>query len=239
MPGRFPKYLSLAASVILHSLVFIFFYYAPRNYNPDANGFITLGFADEPAGGGNGGSANAQIAEPEPEEKINTGEKKAKEKAIPELKKISQEKPSNVSAESTQKGIGTGTGGNGTGTGSGSGTGSGKGGFSFGIPIPKPPKEDIYLVAVDEMPEPIGGDEAIESKVVIPQQARQRKITGTVFVLAFVDELGSVRKTLLTKGIGYGCDEAAMNAVSRTRFKPGRQDGRPVKVQVQVPVAIR
>ena len=237
MPERFPKYISLAVSVILHSLVFIFFYYASQHYNPDANGYISLSLAEEPAGGGGG---ETLAAAPEPEEKINTSEKKIEDKIKPEQKKAIEEKPISANTQSSnQKGNGTGTPGGGTGNGTGSGTGTGKGGISLGIPIPKPPKEDVYLVAVDEMPEPIGGEEAIESKVIIPKQAKQKGITGTVFVLAFIDEMGAVRKVMLTKGIGFGCDEAAMNAVSRTRFKPGKQNGVPEKVQVQVPVAIR
>ncbi|MBI5730264.1 MAG: energy transducer TonB [Ignavibacteriales bacterium] len=125
------------------------------------------------------------------------------------------------------------------GTGEGTGTGN-KSGISPGLLIPPKPKvEEIYLVAVDEMPEPIGGMQKIISQVIYPDEAKSNGIAGTVFVLAFVDENGSVRKTLLTKGIGGGCDEAALRAVSASRFKPGKDKGHYVKVQIQIPVPFR
>jgi protein TonB len=43
----------------------------------------------------------------------------------------------------------------------------------------------------------------------------------------------------LLKGIGAGCDEAAMAAVRKVRFTPGKQRGLPVKVKVSVPVLFR
>jgi TonB family protein len=244
MPVNLSKYISLSVSILLHSLVFVFFYFAVQNPNPASNGYIELGFSNEPAGGGSGGSSETLE---EPEEKINTGDKKDDEKISPIKKAAEPEKQSSSpNNNSQQKGNGTGTGtgigtgtGTGSGTGSGTGTGSGKGGFGLGLPVAPKPKEDIYLVAVEEMPEPFGGIDAINLKVITPAQAKQKGVSGTVFVQAFVDELGAVRKVLLTKGIGHGCDEAAMNAVSRSRFKPGRQNGKTVKVQVQIPVVVK
>ena len=50
---------------------------------------------------------------------------------------------------------------------------------------------------------------------------------------------GIVTKVELIRGIGAGCDEAAMDAVHKTKFKPGKQRGKPVKVQVTVPVLFK
>ncbi len=99
-----------------------------------------------------------------------------------------------------------------------------------------PDQEDFYHVAVDQMPVPIGGIEEIDTKAYYPSQAKANKIEGTVYVLAFIDENGFVRKTSLIKGIGYGCDQSAMRAVKETRFSPGMLHGIPVKVQLTVPV---
>ncbi|GAB6282359.1 MAG: energy transducer TonB [Ignavibacterium sp.] len=112
---------------------------------------------------------------------------------------------------------------------------------------PPPPKEEKkiveeepqYFVAVEEMPEPIGGIQAIQSKIVYPEIAKRAGVEGKVYVLAFVDESGNVTKVTLTKGIGAGCDEAAMDAVRKTKFKPGKQRGKSVKVQVQIPVVFK
>ena len=215
------KYFSSLISLFIHSL-FIFSLYFIAVHTPSKNGeLIEFSF-----NGGSGGEDNSIIDKNEDaiapkqlsDEFINT-----------EKKNLTKDR---LSVRTKESGTGTGTG-DGTGTGNSSGV-------SIGLPsMPKPKVEEIYLVAVDEMPEPVGGIQKIISQVVYPAEAKKNGITGTVFVLAFVDEMGSVRKVLLTKGIGYGCDEAAMNAVSRTRFKPGKQNGIPVKVQVQVPVAIR
>lgn len=111
---------------------------------------------------------------------------------------------------------------------------------------PPPPKEEsknsdepTYFVAVEDMPEPIGGIEAIQSKIIYPEIAKRAGIEGKVYVKAFVDEKGNVTKVEVVKGIGAGCDEAAEKAVKETKFKPGKQRGKPVKVQVMIPVVFK
>jgi protein TonB len=110
---------------------------------------------------------------------------------------------------------------------------------------PPPPKEEkveeepTYFVAVEEMPEPIGGIKAIQEKIVYPEIAKRAGVEGKVYVLAFVDETGNVTKAQVLKGIGAGCDEAALDAVLKTKFKPGKQRGKPVKVQVSIPIIFK
>ncbi|HEY6435781.1 MAG TPA: energy transducer TonB [Ignavibacteriaceae bacterium] len=111
---------------------------------------------------------------------------------------------------------------------------------------PPPPKEEkkveeepTYFVAVEEMPEPIGGIKAIQEKIVYPEIAKRAGVEGKVYILAFVDESGNVTKANILKGIGAGCDEAALNAVLKTKFKPGKQRGKPVNVQVSIPVIFK
>lgn len=112
---------------------------------------------------------------------------------------------------------------------------------------PPPPKEEKkiveeepqYFVAVEEMPEPIGGIASIQSKIIYPEIAKRAGVEGKVYILAFVDEGGNVTKAEISKGIGAGCDEAARDAVLKTKFKPGKQRGKPVKVQVHIPVVFK
>jgi protein TonB len=109
---------------------------------------------------------------------------------------------------------------------------------------PPPPKEDeseeeTYFVAVEELPEPIGGIAAIQAAVVYPEIAKRAGVEGTVFVEAFVDENGNVTRTQVVKGIGAGCDEAAMAAVQKTKFKPGKQRGKAVRVRMSIPIRFR
>ena len=113
------------------------------------------------------------------------------------------------------------------------------------VGAPPPPKEEKkeeepqYFVAVEQMPEPIGGIAAIQSKIVYPEIAKRAGVEGRVYINAFVDENGNVTKAIVLKGIGAGCDEAALKAVEATKFKPGRQRGKAVKVQVSVPVIFK
>ncbi|MFN4111476.1 MAG: energy transducer TonB [Ignavibacteria bacterium] len=115
------------------------------------------------------------------------------------------------------------------------------------IEAPPPPKEEKriveeeiqYFEVVEEMPEPIGGIEAIQKKIVYPEIAKRAGVEGKVYILAFVDENGNVTKTEVLKGIGAGCDEAAEKAVRETKFKPGKQRGKPVRVKVAVPIIFK
>ncbi|HPN39488.1 MAG TPA: energy transducer TonB, partial [Melioribacteraceae bacterium] len=100
-------------------------------------------------------------------------------------------------------------------------------------------EEEVYFVAVEEQPEPIGGIQGIQSRIVYPEIAKRTGVQGRVFVKAFVNENGDVAKVELIKGVGAGCDEAAMDAVKQTKFKPGKQRGKSVKVQVAIPLVFK
>lgn len=113
-------------------------------------------------------------------------------------------------------------------------------------PVTKlPPKRNViisdepFIEIPDQLPVPVDGMAGIESKITYPQIAKRVGITGRVWVRAYIDKSGKVVKTEIVKGIGGGCDEAAMNAVLKTKFKPGKQRGRPVKVKVVIPIDFR
>jgi protein TonB len=87
------------------------------------------------------------------------------------------------------------------------------------VAAPPPPVEEeeeevepVFFVAVEQQPEPIGGLEGIQKRIVYPEIAKRAGVQGRVFVKAYVDENGNVVKVELLKGIGAGCDEAAMEA---------------------------
>jgi periplasmic protein TonB len=97
---------------------------------------------------------------------------------------------------------------------------------------------EIFLV-VEEDPELIGGLEGLQRSIRYPEIARKAGIEGRVFVQFVVDEKGNVINPVVTRGIGGGCDEAALEAVRKAKFKPGKQRGKPVKVQYSLPVTFR
>jgi len=99
--------------------------------------------------------------------------------------------------------------------------------------------KDEYLIAADEMPEPIGGLASIQKNIRYPQLAKLAGIEGKVYVLAFLDEEGKVANARVIKGIGAGCDEAALEAIKVVKFTPARNNGEPVKVQVTIPIVFK
>ncbi len=112
-------------------------------------------------------------------------------------------------------------------------------------PPPPPPKVDEiepipeFVAVAEEMPKPIGGISAIQKRIVYPEFEKRAGIQGRVFVKAYIDEKGNVSKVELVKGISSGCDQVAMNAVKNSLFSPGRQRGKPVKVQITVPILFK
>ncbi len=103
----------------------------------------------------------------------------------------------------------------------------------------KKEKEPQYFAAVENMPRPIGGIKAIENKIVYPTIAKRAGVEGRVYVLAYVNKKGDVTKAKVLKGIGAGCDQAALKAVEATKFIPGKQRGKAVNVKVSIPVVFR
>ncbi|PKL82544.1 MAG: hypothetical protein CVV24_09560 [Ignavibacteriae bacterium HGW-Ignavibacteriae-3] len=99
--------------------------------------------------------------------------------------------------------------------------------------------DETFYVGVDMMPEPSGGLEAIQKKIIYPSEARRDQIEGKVIVKAFIDEAGSVRRAEIVKGIGGGCDQAAIAAVMSSRFRPGRMNGKVVKVQMSIALSFK
>ena len=77
-------------------------------------------------------------------------------------------------------------------------------------------------------------------KPVYPEIAQEAGIEGVVVVQAFIDERGRVKETLILKGVpNTGLDEAAMEAIRRTKFHPAEQRERPVAVWISIPVNFR
>lgn len=111
----------------------------------------------------------------------------------------------------------------------------------FELPPPPPPKEDEeqFFIVVEQMPQLIGGLKKLQSQVYYPEMARRAGIEGRVTVQFIVNERGQVENPRVIRGIGGGCDEVALEAVSKAKFVPGLQRGRPVRVQYSLPIVFR
>ena len=96
-----------------------------------------------------------------------------------------------------------------------------------------------YLAFCDEMPEPVGGLPAIYKLISYPEVAKRAGVEGKVYVLAFINENGGVDDVKVVKGIGGGCDEATIEAVKKSKFKPGKAAGVPAKVKMSLQIQFK
>ncbi|MCF7886759.1 MAG: energy transducer TonB [Candidatus Marinimicrobia bacterium] len=111
---------------------------------------------------------------------------------------------------------------------------------------PPPPEEENdnsrrrRFIAYDEAPQPIGGFKAIQQNIIYPEIAREAGIEGKVVIRAFIDKNGDVQECEVDQGIpNTGLNEAAINAIKRTKFKPAMQRDRKVGVWISIPVFFR
>lgn len=108
-------------------------------------------------------------------------------------------------------------------------------------PVVGDPDDGKVFTVVEEMPTFPGGDEKlfeyIQKNIKYPAIARENGISGRVYLTFVVDKEGRIKDVRLLRGIGGGCDEEAMRVVrSMPDWKPGRQNGRSVQVQYNLPV---
>jgi protein TonB len=99
---------------------------------------------------------------------------------------------------------------------------------------------EIFLI-VEEMPGFPGGEaqlvKFLSENIKYPAIARENGITGTVFVTFVVGPDGTVKDVKVLRGIGGGCDEEAKRVVmAMPKWKAGKQRGKPVSVQYNLPI---
>jgi protein TonB len=105
-------------------------------------------------------------------------------------------------------------------------------------PEPEPEEPEIFVI-VENPPELIGGLEGLQQRIQYPELARRAGIEGTVFVQFVVDENGNVQDPVCVRDPGGQTCEEALRAVRASKFQPGKQRGKPVKVRFSLPVKFR
>ena len=69
-----------------------------------------------------------------------------------------------------------------------------------------------------------------------PPAIRRYRVSSSVVLNVVVDELGKPQVFDLLEPLGYGLDQAAIDAVNQWKFEPARRDGNPVKVFIRMRV---
>jgi TonB family protein len=110
-----------------------------------------------------------------------------------------------------------------------------------GFRFPAEPDNDSIYQVVDEMPKFPGGEQAmmdfVAKNVKYPQEARDKEISGRVYVSFVVEKDGSVSNVKVVRGIGGGCDEEAARVIKgMPKWKSGMQKGKPVRVNYMMPI---
>jgi len=101
-------------------------------------------------------------------------------------------------------------------------------------------EQEIFQI-VETAPAFPGGDIArmkfLQDNIKYPQMAKESGIQGTVYVTFVVERDGSVTDVKILRGIGGSCDEEAVRVVrNMPRWEPGKQRGKPVRVQFNMPI---
>jgi protein TonB len=105
-------------------------------------------------------------------------------------------------------------------------------------------EETQIFQVVETMPTFPGGDAArikyLQNNLKYPTMARESGIQGKVFVTFVVEKDGSITDVKVLRGIGGGCDEEAVRVIKNMpKWKPGKQRGKPVRVQFNMPIVFK
>jgi len=103
--------------------------------------------------------------------------------------------------------------------------------------------DEIFDV-VEVWPEYKGGIKAFYSflfkHIKYPNSARRMRIEGKVFVKFVVDKDGSITQAKVIKGIDVSCDNEALRVLNMSpKWKPGKQRGKPVMVNMILPITFK
>ena len=105
-------------------------------------------------------------------------------------------------------------------------------------------EDKIYDDTVEQPPTFPGGMSALmqhlATHVKYPKAAQEQKIQGTVILKFVVLEDGSVSDVEVSKSLEPHCDEEAVRVVKELpQFIPGKQQGKPVRVWLTLPIRFR
>ena len=113
-------------------------------------------------------------------------------------------------------------------------------------PVPDAPstKNEKVFVIVEEMPSYANGDESfikfISENIIYPPLAKKNGIQETVYVTFVVEADGTIANAKVLRGIGGGCDEEALRVIKMMpKWNPGKQDGKNVRVQFNLPIKFK
>jgi TonB family protein len=107
----------------------------------------------------------------------------------------------------------------------------------------KIPAFEIFTIVEDPAKFPGGNNMMIKFLsfyLKYPKEAQDAGISGKVYVDFIINKDGRISDVNVTKGIGYGCDEAAIYAMQQLPdWKPGYQRGKPISMKMTIPITFQ
>jgi protein TonB len=111
-----------------------------------------------------------------------------------------------------------------------------------GPPAAAPSSNDVFNTgALEIQPEPYGGMGAfskfLSKNLRFPAAASDAGASGRVIVSFVIEKDGSLSNIVVERGAGYGMDQEAVRVLKLAKaWKPGIQNGQPVRVRYMVPI---
>lgn len=107
--------------------------------------------------------------------------------------------------------------------------------------IPEEAPDNTPFLFVEEDPAPADGMKSfytyLSKNLNYPQKAIRNNIEGKVYVQFVVNTDGSLTDLKVLKGISPECNQEAMRVLANApNWKPGKQRGRAVRVQMSMPI---
>jgi periplasmic protein TonB len=120
------------------------------------------------------------------------------------------------------------------------------------VPIGKPiveggsgSDESVHnTIGLDVMPESFGGEGAwgkfLSRNLRFPGPAQEQQVSGRVILSFIVEKDGHLSNIVVERGAGYGFDEEAVRVLKLAKaWKPGVQNGQPVRVKYTIPISFQ
>jgi TonB family protein len=111
--------------------------------------------------------------------------------------------------------------------------------------VKKPSADDEIFTIVEQNPEFPDGQAALfkwlSQNIKYPAIARANEIEGTIYVGFIVNKNGSISNAEVKRGVaGSGLNEEALRVINAMpRWKPGKNQGKPVRVAYTLPIMFK
>ena len=102
--------------------------------------------------------------------------------------------------------------------------------------------DPVDVGGLEVLPEPYGGAAAwskfLQKNIHYPGQASDAGKSGKVFLSFIIERDGHLSNITVMQGPGYGLDEEALRVLKLApAWKPGKQNGQPVRVKYTIPIS--